>query len=134
MRFRPQKRESDSKACKTGAQSWADGLKDCSAKFSELLSGLQHHLAAIATLQSALSISDEGRTLILAQPSIHLTAVATAGATEDGSHGLRVTSLIEERSIGMDFDRTLSALLSKIILYSRSSLKGARFKNGHVLS
>ena len=79
-------------------------------------------------------MSDEGRTLMLAQPSMRLIAVVTAGATEDGSHGLRVMSLIDERSIEMDFERSLSVLLSKMILYSRSSSKGFRFRNGHDLS
>lgn len=89
---------------------------------------------AIAAFQSALLISDEGCILILAQPSMPLTAIVTAGATAAGSHGLKVISLIEERSIGMDFERTLSVALSKMILYSCSSINGLRFMNGHDLS
>jgi hypothetical protein len=76
-------------------------------------------------------MSVEGPTLMLAHLSIRLTTVITAGAIDDGSHGLSVMCRIEERSIGMDFERTLSVLLSKMILYSRSSSKGFRFKNGH---
>ena len=85
-------------------------------------------------LHSALSMSDEGPTLILAQPSMHLTTVITAATTEAGSHGLRVMCLMEERSMEMDFERKSSVLLSKMILYSRSSSNGFRLRNGQDLS
>ena len=51
--------------------------------------------------------------------------------TEPGIQGLSVTFLMDARSIGTPFARSLSVFDSNVILYSRSSSKGLRFKKGH---